>query len=421
MKNKLDKIIKSKVFKNSIWLTVLQFVNTIIPTFTIPYITRILGTEQYGIFSKALNWIIYFQVLVEFGFGLTGARKTAIIREKENLQELFNNIISARILLLVFSFILMNIISFFSNFDIITYVCMNLLFIMIISTTFQLTWLFQGKQDMKFITIINTISRIISICLIFIFVKTKNDVLLYSFLYSVTLFISSFISMVVAYKKYKLKFTFSKLNDIKKEIIEGKYLFYSSAISKVFSGIGITILGFFSTNSMVGIYSALTKIPFVLNVAFSPISQALFPFCSLKFKESKKIGIKTVKKIFLYVFCVYFIISFILILLNEGIVNILFGKEYLTYSKALLPLVIQFLFAIINNFIGVQILVASGNQKRYSKAFSLSCVAMIILNIFLGKFFGIYGVSMASLCGEFILTLLLIYQFKCFKEGVIND
>lgn len=54
---------------------------------------------------------------------------------------------------------------------------------MIIGTTFQLTWLFQGKQDMKFITIINVTSRIISVILIFLLVKKPNDIYLYCALY----------------------------------------------------------------------------------------------------------------------------------------------------------------------------------------------------------------------------------------------
>ena len=77
MQNKLRQILNSKIIKNSFWLTILQCVNTVVPMLTIPYITRVLGTSEYGNFSTALNWIIYFQVIVEYGFGLTGAKKTA--------------------------------------------------------------------------------------------------------------------------------------------------------------------------------------------------------------------------------------------------------------------------------------------------------------------------------------------------------
>lgn len=70
MNKKITSLLKSKVLVNSAWLIVLQVFNTVVPLLTLPYITRVLGTSNYGVFSLALNWITYFQVIVEYGFGL---------------------------------------------------------------------------------------------------------------------------------------------------------------------------------------------------------------------------------------------------------------------------------------------------------------------------------------------------------------
>ena len=78
MNKKLADLFKSKVLANSAWLIVLQVFNTIVPLLTLPYITRVLGTSNYGVFSLALNWVTYFQVIVEYGFGFTGARKVSV-------------------------------------------------------------------------------------------------------------------------------------------------------------------------------------------------------------------------------------------------------------------------------------------------------------------------------------------------------
>lgn len=417
-----NKILKSKVFKNGMWLTLLQIVNTIIPLLTIPYITRVLGSSEYGIFSISLNWILYLQVLVEYGFGLTGARKVALIENNQNkLNNLFNSIISARIILLIISFVIMNIISLVSNFELKNYICLLLLFMMIFGTTFQLTWLFQGKQDMKFITIINVISRTISVLLIFLLVKNEKDIYLYCLLYSMTLFLSSMISMIVARKKYGLKYKFSNFKSICTEINDGKYLFASSAMTKIFSGFGITILGIFSTSSITGIYSAIYKIPYVLTMFFSPISQALFPYNSAKFKDGYINGKKNVKKIGMPIFCLFLFLSMIIITLHRQIVMVVFGSEYVNYSFIVIPLVFQFIFAVINNFLGIQILVASGNQKLYSKSFSIGCISIIILNIVFGKKFGIYGVSFAAMIGEIILTLSLLNSIIKIERNFKNE
>ena len=49
----------TRVLKNGIWLYLLQIFNTVVPLLTLPYITRILGKNQYGVFSIALNIVSY--------------------------------------------------------------------------------------------------------------------------------------------------------------------------------------------------------------------------------------------------------------------------------------------------------------------------------------------------------------------------
>ena len=412
MKDKIINIFNSKIVKNSFWLTILQCVNTVVPMITIPYITRVLGTSEYGDFSTALNWIIYFQVIVEYGFGLTGAKKTAISKDKDEVQKTYNNIISSRIILLLFTFIVLNIVQITFKFSFKIYLCMLLLFLMIIGTSIQLTWLFQGKQDMKFITIVNTFSRVISVICTFVFVRKSSDIYIYCIFYSFTILLSSLISIYIAHKKYKLKFKFSSIKNIKKELQEGKYLFFSSAMSKIFNGFGVTVLGIFSVSSMVGIYSAIFKIPYVLTMFFSPISQSLFPFISKEFNNSYSEGVKKIKRVCIPVFCLFLFFSICIVLLRKQLVFILFGNEYLNYSIIVIPLICQFIFAMINNFLGVQYLVANNQQSLYSKAFFVGCLGIVISNLILCSFFGIYGVSVASFVGEFILTLSLVYEIR---------
>ena len=104
----IKKMISTKLFKNGMWLFLLQIFNTVVPLLTLPYITRVLGASNYGIFSLSLNWITYFQVIVEYGFGFTGARKVSIEGDS-SLQNLYSRIISARLLLLAVSYLGMNV------------------------------------------------------------------------------------------------------------------------------------------------------------------------------------------------------------------------------------------------------------------------------------------------------------------------
>lgn len=92
-------IAKKKYVKNGIWLYGLQFFNTVLPLVTLPYITRVLGTANYGTFSVVLNFVSYLQVAVEYGFALSATREVALISvdksdSKDKLSIIFSRVIS---------------------------------------------------------------------------------------------------------------------------------------------------------------------------------------------------------------------------------------------------------------------------------------------------------------------------------------
>ena len=426
MKEYIKKIVNNSVVYNSLWLMILQGVNTILPMITIPYITRILGAEGYGIFSAAQNWIFYLQVIVEYGFGLWGARKVALIKDDdtEKISKIFSEILNARIILCILSFILMCTISAITNISIDRFICQIILYTMIIGSMLQLIWLFQGKENMKPITIINIISRIISVLLIFIFVKSKSDIYAYTFFYSITYIISALLTIKVAKKKYNIRYIHVGIGNVFTVLKEAWYVFLSSALIKVFSGIALSILTIVSSNYYIGVYSAIYKIPYILVMAFSPISQALYPSISKKYKSSFNEGVKFVEKITLPIVAFFTIISIVIILLKDTIINIAFGSEYVLYSSIMIFLLIQTIFAIYNNFLGVQTLVASGNQKNYSRAFSRAAIFMgsiylLVFILFNGEK-ALYAVGIASAISESILTIFLHIEKKLVLKKYLN-
>ena len=78
MLTRIKELIQRKSVKNGAWMYALQFFNFVVPLLTLPYITRILGSSLYGVFSIALNIVGYLQIAVEYGFGLSASRNVAI-------------------------------------------------------------------------------------------------------------------------------------------------------------------------------------------------------------------------------------------------------------------------------------------------------------------------------------------------------
>lgn len=411
MIDRFKAISNTTVFKNSAWLFVLQVFNTILPLVTIPYVARILGAEGYGNFSLSLNWITYFQVIVEYGFAYSGARKVSIYDEGE-LQDLYNRIITARIILLTASFAMLLAVCFVFKVNLQQIMCMVILFIMIMGVAFQLTWLFQGKQEMKVVTIINAGARLLSVIATFGLVHSAKDIYLYCICYSSTFVFSTLAGIFYAKKKYGLEIRLCKLEGALDEIKDGWYLFTSQAMSKLFSGIGVTVLGNVASVAIVGIYSAIYKIPYVLILFFGPISQALYPYISPKYLKSFKDGLTCIKKTMGFVLPFYAVAAVSIVLFRKYIIYYAFGREYVCYSIIIIPLLIWVILSVLNNFLGIQCLVASGHQKEYSQSFFVGAIIMAVLNVIMGYKWDIYGISLAAPIGEAVLTILLLKKIE---------
>ena len=401
----MKNLFKNKVLQNSIYLYILQIFSTVIPLITLPYITRVLGIEKYGVFSKMLNYITYLQVFVEYGFTLTGASKISLAQNQEEINKVFSNIIVCKIINCLISLIIIFCLGFTLFYNSGQWKCLFILALLCLSEVFIQTWMLQGLQDMKFIMIINVLARCFSTVLIFIFVKTTNDLLLYSFLFVATNIIVAVFGLLLVTKKFQVRFVKTNIKEIVLEFRDGWYLFTTSFASKICSNIAITVLGIFTTDIIIGGYSAVLKIPQIIVMVYAPLGQAIYPYMCKNFKQDKFKAVNFIKKLFLVILIGCLIGLFVLIGLRDFIINIVYGEEYIAYAYLTIPLGIWLVCSILNNVLGIQILVASGNQKIYSRCFLISVVALVGLNFLLGYFFGAIGVAYATMIGEAILTV----------------
>ncbi len=399
-------LISKKAFGNGIWMFSLQIFNSVIPLLTLPYITRILGKEQYGLFSIAFNIISYLQVVVEFGYGMSATRKVAI-KGKTELNNVFSAVLISRLFFLSLSVIFGLIYIYLNRLN--SELCYSFLALMIclVGYCIQLNWLFQGMQDMKYISIVNIFARTISVVLIFTLVKTKNDLILYSVLYSISPLLSGIIGICIAKRKYKIRFQWLSWRRIKQEIRDGFFVFTTQMSSKVFSAIGVTFLGIFSLASEVGAFSAIQKITHIMMLCWTPIGQVLYPISSQHMSNDFEEGKRYVYRLRRVIMPFFILLAVVIGIFAKMIVSILYGNEFIEYYYWLYPLLGWLLLSINNNFLGIQILLASGNDARYSKCFQISVICTIAINLIFVYFWGGIGAAIAPMLSEIILLVLL--------------
>ena len=163
--------------KNYIYNLVYQILVIIIPLVTAPYLSRVLGVEGVGIYSYTLSNVSYFILLANVGIASFGQREIAMNQDnRKKYSKVFWDLYGYQLLIgLVAVLFYLVYVFFFSKYTIIQAVLIVNLF----SAIIDITWLFQGLEEYKYISIRNIVVKLVFTAAIFIFVHSSDDLLLY--------------------------------------------------------------------------------------------------------------------------------------------------------------------------------------------------------------------------------------------------
>ena len=93
------------------YLMIMQITGYIFPLLTIPYLARVIGVEGFGKIAFAAAVIVWFQTITDWGFSYTATRDVARNRDSlEKVSVIFSNVLWAKSLLALASFIILFII-----------------------------------------------------------------------------------------------------------------------------------------------------------------------------------------------------------------------------------------------------------------------------------------------------------------------
>ena len=108
------KVNEKKIIKNTSMLYLLNMAKIVFPLITLPYLTRVLSVETYGVVAYVKAFMQYMQLVVDFGFLLSGTKDVALaLGDREKINHEIGNIFVARILLCVVAFIALMIAALF--------------------------------------------------------------------------------------------------------------------------------------------------------------------------------------------------------------------------------------------------------------------------------------------------------------------
>ena len=402
----MDPILK----KNFSYLFWLQVVNYLIPLALIPYLTRILGSENFGKIAFAQAFVTYFILLTDFGFNLSATQ--AIVKVKEDKYELskvywsttFSKLFLAATSVIPFVILLLTV----SKFKELT----SLLLIAysgVLSTILFPIWFFQGTEKMAYITWFNAVPRSLTLVFTFILVKERVDFQLALLIQVTATLIAAITCSIFIYKRRLVLFYRPTLADLRNTISQGWEIFASGVATNIYTTTNTVVLGLFSTNAAVGVFAASEKIIRSIIPLVSSISQVTFPRINSYYQNSKEQALQFGRKILFYSFITTLAIGILLLVFAPQIVGLMFGLPQ--YQETITVLRISSfipLFAVCNGILAVNLLITFGLKKQLllivaiGGLFSLACVFPAAMK------FQIMGVAFLALFTEILIAALLL-------------
>ena len=157
MKTKFKSIKWDKVFiKNFLSLAAVQGVNYLLPLMTLPYLVRVLGVDNFGIFSFATAIVAFFAVITDYGFNFSATREISVNKfNKTEITKIYSSVMTLKIILMLLSFLILCIMVFFIpkfNDNLLIYL---LCYGVVLGQVLFPVWFFQGMEQMQFITVVN--------------------------------------------------------------------------------------------------------------------------------------------------------------------------------------------------------------------------------------------------------------------------
>jgi len=392
-------------------LTLIQFLNYIVPFVALPHILRALTPSGYGLFSFAFAFVAYFNIIIEYGFNISGVKEISKVKNNSNkISETVSNILFAKIFLFIAGTVL-----FLSIMFALKFANKNLLFaayLFVVGSVFNPRWLLLALERLGSYVKITLLFRLLWLFCVFVFVRNRNSLLLLILLTSLAYILISTVSFFIALAKFKIKLLPVNLNSVKKELITGGKLFLSNFYIFLYTNSHVLILSLFANFKTVGLFSAANKIINGIKDLYWNFSQSIFPSVARNIESEFNNVILQIKKYLKVGLLAGGSIALVIVLFSGTITTLYFGREYADAQIILILLAFVPIIIFLSNIYGIQLMVALNYEKEFVAKTMKVMVIYLAVSFLLVPEFKAIGTALTILITESILTLNFRFFLK---------
>ncbi|MDD4972357.1 MAG: flippase [Paludibacter sp.] len=400
-----------KIKTNFIYSSILTVSNFLFPLLTFPYISRVLGVSNVGIYNWVGGIIQYFIIFSMMGIAIVGIREVAKHKgDSIELSKTFSSLLTLTLLTTVISlvilFALMAFVPKIAEYKEMFYIGAANIFV----NLFLVEWFFKGIENFKYITMRSIIVKSLYVISVFVFVRHHDDYITYYLLTVSAVVLNALFNWIYSRKFVHFNFKSISLRPfIKPFLILGIYLLFNS----MYSTFNVAYLGFVGGTKEVGFYTTATKLYGILLAFFSAFTGVMLPRISALVAENDFEEVnRLIGRSFdiLYTFCFPIIIFFVAF--APQVISIIAGKGY---EGSILPMrIVMPLMVIIGTeeILIIQLLMPMNKDKAIFINSVIGAIVGICFALILVRNYHSVGSSIVWVFSELSILISASYFVK---------
>lgn len=406
---------QKSIQKNAIYNIIKSASAVVFPLITFPYASRVLLADGIGKVNFSLSVVSYFTLISSLGLATYAIRECASARnDKDKLRKVASELFSINIMTTLIAYVLLGLTLLFAK-PLQEY--RTLIIIQssaIVFTTLGTDWLNSAMEDFRYITLRTVGFQILSLALLFIFVRSPEDYIKYAIITVISGSGSNVLNIFYRRRYCRIRLT-TKLQ-LKQHFMPILWMFVMLLSQNVFNQADITMLGLMRSDSEVGLYSVSIKIYTIVNQVITSVLWVVLPRLSVYYAEQNQEQLSALlRKILGFVTVLGLPCATGVFLLSEEVVTIVGGETYLAAAPALRILMLALLFSLYGGgFLGNMIMLPSKRERYFMIACCITALVNVVTNGIFIPYFGICAAAATTAISE--LLLLIILALKSGKE-----
>ena len=404
---------KRRLLKNTFFLYILTFSSQVLALITIPYQTRVLSPETYGVIGVAISVMTFVSLILDFGILLSATSKVAQHADDGvYLSCLYGNVLALKVILAVVCGCCLTILCCSSSYHSRYYLLYAAYFFAYAIAAMLPDYLYRGLERMKVITLRTVAIRVFATACTFIFLHSDNDVMVLP----LCLLVGNVAALAICIRYDRRVFgiypSHPTLVGLRLLVKDSLPFFFSRISSTVYSTANPIVLNvFYAGLPVVGYYAASEKFLSVSKSIVSPIADSLYPYM-VKNKD-----FRLIKRVLLATTPLIIVGATLLFTFANQICEFIFGSGYAEAGMMVRCLLPAIMVIIPSYIICFPVLVPLGlSSKANLSNFVGLCVQLIALVVLVvtGNF-NVYAMCLATSAAEvsvFLYRILVIIRFK---------